>query len=480
MIRIKSSDIAAQAGGQAFGRTDICADGVVIDSRQGRPGAMFVAYIGPNNDGHDYIEDAYSWGCRVFFVSNEAVARALSSRLQDAAFVLVDHTERALVRFAESYLNRLDVVRVAVTGSVGKTTTKDMTAAVLARAYATVSTEGNLNTTLGQCLTALRADERTQVIVFEMGMDRPGEIESYCRWVRPHVALLTNVGTAHMEYLGSREGIAREKLQIASYLREKDVLIYNGDCELLSDEFLNTHVASPCDRWKVGLESDASFRIRNVEADGLGVSFELLERNGEAPGAFRLQMLGRHNAWNAALAAACGRRLGLPFREIAEALASVEPAERRLRVETLGDVLLLDDTYNAGPDSMRAALHVLAGVEGRRRIAVLADILELGDVCEQEHRSVGREVAATQPDVLLAVGPRAKNYVSGAEEAGYRGLVRHVHTSEEAAAWLVERLSAGDVVLVKGSNSTGVVEVARAVRDIYRREEGDGHGDSDA
>lgn len=470
MERTSVQFIAAACGGQVYGQADASIDGVVIDSRLAREGAMFVAYIGPNRDGHDFVRQAFDLGCRVFFISRSERIPELLSYGSDVCVILTAHTEQDLVRTAEAYLAQFSLHRVALTGSVGKTTTKEMTAAVLAQKYRTIYTEGNLNTTLGQCLTAFRAGADTQAIVFEMGMDRPGEIESYCRWIRPHIAMITNVGTAHMEYLGSREAIAREKLQIASHLRCDDVLIFNCDSPFLSADEVASALGDCCRLRPVGTGPQAAVQVGSVQRDGHGIRFTLSTSAGTGY-PFALPIPGRHNALNAALAVACGLELGVSMEQAAQALADVRPADRRLCVEEAAGITLIDDSYNAGPDSMRAALDVLAETDGTRRIAVLADILELGLMREEGHLGVGRAVAETSPDVLVAVGSDASYYVAGARQEGFSGHSIHLSEASDALSWLLPQLSEGDVILVKGSNSTGISTVAAGVRAFIREKE---------
>lgn len=463
---MKKTDVqwlARACGGRIFGNQDAWISGVAIDSRKVEAGEMFVAYVGPSKDGHDFLKDAMERGCRVFFVSEEGRIPPLLAKEPSASFILTGDTEQGLTQIAGAYLDQFRLHRVAVTGSVGKTTTKEMLARVLSRKYRTVSTSGNLNTTLGQCLTAFRAEADTQAIVFEMGMDRKGELESYCRWIRPHIAVITNVGTAHLERLGTREAIAGAKLEIASYLELQDVLVFNSDSDFLAPAEVAARLGRRCRLCPVGVGKDAEYLLQDVRTEGSGVAFSLADPNRSRQD-FALPIPGLHNAMNAALSAAAGAFLDISLPEASAALRVMESAERRLRLETSGGVTLIDDTYNAGPDSMKAALDVLALTPGSRRIAVLADILELGSYLEEGHLSVGRYAAEKSPDVLIAIGSNAKYYAIGAEEAGYRGRLLRCTSNGEAMEFLLSELRPGDTVLVKGSNATGVAEVAARIR----------------
>lgn len=460
--------IADACGGQLLGNPENRIRGVAIDSRRVEEGQMFVAVAGPSKDGHDYLQEAMDRGSRVFLVSREdRIPRALLEETS-VTLILTKDTEEGLTRIASAYLDQFRLHRVAVTGSVGKTTTKEMTARVLSRRYRTVFTTGNLNTALGQCLTAFRVEEDTQAAVFEMGMDRPGEIAGYCSWLRPHIALITNVGTAHLERLGTREAIAEAKLEIAGHMGRDDVLVFNSDSPFLSPDAVRAKAGPRCRLCPVGTCGETWYRLAEVHLQDGGAAFCLKDTAQGTVQFFRLPIPGLHNALNAALAAAAGTFLGISLEEAAEALAGLPGSERRLHVETVTDVTLIDDTYNAGPDSMRAALDVLAQTAGSRRIAVLADILELGSYREEGHLSVGRYLAQADPDMLVAIGPNARHYVIGAGEAGYRGLMKHFDSNREAMAYLERELRPGDAVLVKGSNATGVSEVAGGIRELAK------------
>ena len=471
MIRTDLQSIARACGGRIFGNRNRSITGVVIDSRDAREALMFVAVIGPNKDGHDYLGDAMGRGCRVFLVSREERIPELLEKDPSAGIILTDDTEQGLTRVAQAYLEQLNLCRVAITGSVGKTTTKEMTARVLSGKYHTISTIGNLNTTLGQCLTAFQAEKDTEAIVFEMGMDRKGELESYCRWIRPHIAVITNVGTAHLEHLGTREAIAEAKLEIASSLKPEDVLIFNSDSDFLSVQEVQAKLGGCCKLCPVGTGDEAIYRLTDVRSEDAGVHFVLESKERGLSQSFHLPIPGLHNALNAALASAVGARLNISLEEAAEALSEMQNVKRRLHVESAKGITLIDDTYNAGPESMKAALDVLAATEGRRRIAVLADILELGSYLEEGHLSVGRYAAEKDTDVLIAIGVNAKYYALGAEAAGYGGLLIRCETNQQAMAFLLEELRSGDVVLVKGSNATGVAAVAEQIRQYIRTEE---------
>ena len=465
---MKSTDvqfIAKSCHGRLMGNDDAFVFNVKIDSRSLLTGDMFVAIIGENKNGHDFAASAYDAGCRVFLLSEEWCAGTLIETDPSVCVILVEDTAIALRQFASEYLSQFRLHRLAVTGSVGKTTTKEMLAKALSSKYNTVHTQGNLNTHLGLCLTAFLADEKTEAVVFEMGMDRSGEIAEYCKWVLPEIAIITNVGTAHLERLGTREAIAAAKLEIVREMSENHVLVFNVDSDYLSLEEVSAAAGNRCILCPVGKSETARYQISDIDDFGEeGIQFTLREAQNATSERLALSLLGVHNAMNAALAVAAGSFLGISMRQSKEALAMLQSTNRRLDLEVLGDIRMIDDTYNAGPDSMRAALDTLAKLDGKRKVAVLADIMELGSYEEEGHLSVGRYVAAKGIDILIAIGKNAKYYAKGALEAGGSIKVSHYDTKEEALPNVLSIISPGDILLIKGSNATGMAAFAQELR----------------
>jgi UDP-N-acetylmuramoyl-tripeptide--D-alanyl-D-alanine ligase len=457
--------IAEACRGRLLGDKDARVFAVKIDSRVVQPGDLFVAVVGENKNGHSFAESAYDAGCRAFLFSEEWYAGVLLEKDPSVCVVLARDTVQALQEIASAYLSQFKLHRLAVTGSVGKTSTKEMTARILSTKYNTVFTQGNLNTHLGLCLTAFLADERTQAIVFEMGMDRSGEIGEYCRWVLPEIAIITNVGTAHLEKLGTREAIAAAKLEIAREFGEENILVFNCDSDYLSLEEVRQAVGRPCILCPVGESAEALYRISDIsDFAEKGMGFRLSVPGEGRSEYFQLPLIGTHNALNAALAVAAGGFLGVSMSQAKEALSAMEASDRHLQLEVLGEITLIDDTYNAGPDSMRAALDTLAALPGKRKMAVLADILELGSYEKEGHLEVGRYAAFKKVDVLVAIGKNAKYYAKGASEAQSGMGIFHYDTKEEALLHVPAMMKAGDVILVKGSNATGMAAFARELR----------------
>ncbi|MCL7494780.1 UDP-N-acetylmuramoyl-tripeptide--D-alanyl-D-alanine ligase [Streptomyces sp. MCA2] len=444
MIPLSLDEIATVVGGTVAGDGAVTVTApAVLDGRQAEPGGLFVAFAGEHVDGHDYALQAGRAG---------AVA-VLGSRPTALPTVVVEDAQAALQALAIHVVARLrdGLTVVGVTGSRGKTSTKDLLTAVLSSAAPTIATIGSLNNELGVPLTMLRANAATRFLILEMGVRRIGDISKLTGLVAPDIGVVLNVGQAHLSHLGSRETIARAKGELVQGLAP------GGTAVLSADDPRVVAMRSLTDRpvLTFGRAEHADVRVRDVVLDRLArPSFTL--RTAATSARVELPLVGTHQALNASAAAAAGLAAGVSLDGAAAALPTVSLSQWRLELRDLvGGATLLDDSYNADPDSTRAALDTLAAIEGGRRIAVLGEMLELGDGNEAEHRAIG-EYAASRADVVVAVG--ARPIAAGAGE-------RAVALADNAAAveWLRGRLTAGDVVLVKASRGARLNEVAAAL-----------------
>ena len=444
------AEVAAVVGGVVDGDPSTTVTGAAfVDSRSPEPGGLFVAVAGERVDGHEYAAGAVADGA----------AAVLGSRPSGVPTVVVDDPVTALGRLARHVVDTLRPTVVALTGSQGKTGTKDYLAHVLAVAGATVATRGNFNNELGVPLTVLRATEETRFLVVEMGARNLGNIAYLCQVAPPSVAAVLNVGTAHVGEFGSREVIAQTKGEIVEALRPDGVAVLNSDDELVSAMRPRT-VARVL---TFGSAGDVAWRA--VETDDLGrPSFEM-----GYDGAWRrvtLTQSGAHQVANACAAAALALGAGRPFDEVADALTTAQatsPWRMQLHERTDG-VVVVNDAYNANPDSMEAALHTLA-VMGRRRgartVAVLGEMRELGDETRSGHRRVGRFAAESGTDVVLTVGEIAADIAeAAAAHDGWTGVAVRTAGRDEALTWLRQNVAAGDVVLVKASRGAALELVA--------------------
>jgi UDP-N-acetylmuramoyl-tripeptide--D-alanyl-D-alanine ligase len=445
MIPLSLGEIAAVTGGTVEGDSAVTVTApAVLDGRQAEPGGLFVAVAGERADGHDYADQAGRAG---------AVA-VLGSRPTPLPTVVAGDAQAALQALATHVVARLrDGLTVAgVTGSRGKTSTKDLLAAVLSSAAPTVATTGSLNNEFGVPLTMLRADAATRFLVLEMGARRIGDIAALTGLVAPDIAVVTNVGQAHLGHFGSRKAIAKAKGELVQGLAPGGTAILNAD----DPRVVAMRALTDGPVLTFGRAEHADVRVLDLALDRLArPTFTL--RTADASARVALPLVGAHQALNASAAAAAGLAAGVPLYAAAAALATASLSKWRLELRDLASAVLLNDTFNADPDSARAALDTLAAIEGGRRIAVLGEMLELGDDSEAEHRAVG-EYAAARADVVLAVGEAARPIADG---AGERAVA--LAGNDAAVDWLRSHLAAGDVVLVKASRAAGLDEVAAAL-----------------
>src|SRR5262245_5290052 len=456
--------VAWTAGTLARGGADALLAGVSIDSRTVAAGELFVAIAGRRHDGHDHLEAAVGRGAAGALVAR---GRALPPGLPGGlAVVAVDDTTRALGALAAGHRAGFSGALVAITGSNGKTTTKEMCGAILAAAGPCLRTAGNLNNQFGLPLTLLRRSAGHRFAVVEIGMNHRGEIAPLATIARPTVAVVTNVGTAHIEHLGSRDEIAREKGDLLAALGPQGTGVIPAD-----DDFAAALAGRMRGRLlRFGRGAGADVRAGRVEAEGAGFRFELATPFGAAP--VFVPGFGETAVANALAAAAAALAAGASLEHVAEGLAGHLPVAGRLeRRELPGGAVLIDDSYNANPQSMEVALRMLAAapVSGRR-IAVLGDMGELGPTSDKAHGEAGRLAAQLGLDRLFALGRQAECVAAGAREAGMGAAGIHVAEShEELARRLQAELAAGDWVLVKGSRSMHMERIAGWLGALERR-----------
>ncbi len=467
MIEVSLAEVAELTGGALTGDPGARVTGkVTLDSRTVEPGDLFVAVVGERVDGHDFLGAAAAAG---------AVA-ALATRPDDALpTVAVDDPVVALGRLAAGVHARLTaggLRTLGITGSSGKTSTKDLLGQVLGAAGPTVSPPGSYNNDIGLPLTVLSADEGTRFLVLEMGSRGPGHIARLCRVARPRIGVVLNVGSAHLGEFGSPEGIAQAKGELVEALPEDGTAVLNAD----DPRVLGMAPRTAARVMTTGRGPDAEVRATGVSLDDSArARFTLTVPGEEHPVA--LQVVGEHQVANALSAAGAAIAAGMAPADVAAALSAAVPRSRwRMEVERRADgVTVVNDAYNANPESMRAALAALAGLPAGRRIAVLGGMAELGPDAAAEHARLGRDAAAAGVDLIVAVGADAVGIAEGASAAGRRKGEESVHVPDRAAAreLLGQLLRPGDVVLVKASRSYGLELLAAALRtDGADRDEG--------
>jgi UDP-N-acetylmuramoyl-tripeptide--D-alanyl-D-alanine ligase len=452
------------SGTIASGRGDVVGNGLVVDSRSCEPGCLIAALSGEKADGHSFLADALERGARVLLVSEHAEAshtmRAEAERA-GAAIVRVDDVLESIQALASWHRSRLHATVIGITGSTGKTTTKDLLKAVLGRSRKVVATEGNRNNDLGMPLTILAADAETDVLVLEMGMRGAGQIARLAEIARPDLGLVTNVGTSHIELLGTQEAVASAKGELVVAVPPAGRVFLNGDDAY--SQLLAVDAVAPVTTYGLGPHCDV--RAVGIELDGLSRPSFRLESH-DAASMVTLGLPGRHNVYNALAAAAVGLAFGIDPQDVSAGLG--EARVTKMRMETFASasgVTVINDAYNANPTSMRAALDALAEMKAEgRRVAVLGDMAELGSLSELAHFDIGEHLAKLSMDVLVTVGARASRIADGARAAGMDdGRIRPCATAEEASEVLDDLLEVGDIVLVKASR---VMELERVVEGI--------------
>lgn len=456
--------ISVTGGTLVWGSTDTMVNGISMDSRTTEPGAAFVAFGGERVDGHDFLADAIAAGARALLITRSAdefgdVVEAATHR--DVAIVRVPDALGAIQSLARHHRERLFCPVIGITGSTGKTTTKEFLTSVLGTRLRVVATRGNRNNELGVPLTVMDAGADTDVLVVEMAMRGPGQIADLCRIARPTLGLVTNVGVSHIELLGTQESIASAKAELVEAVPEEGVVFLNGD-DAFSDR-LALSSRAPVLRYGLGETCDVSGREVEVDTESRA-SFEIVTADVTVPVA--LSVPGRHNVYNALAAAALGLHLGLEADDIASGLARASAGEMRMQAFTsAGGVHVINDAYNANPTSMRAAIDTLAGIStADRRIAVLGDMAELGSLAELAHFRIGEEIAGLPIDVLVTVGDRASRIADGARAEGMDAeRIRPCATPDEASEVLDDILEPGDVVLVKASRVMGLERVVEGI-----------------
>ena len=422
---------------------------VDTDSRNITEGSLFIPLVGERFDGHAYLGAALESGA-----AGCLTARERESYLPGKFYIKVGNTLRALWDLARYYRRRFDIPVIGVTGSVGKTTTKDMIAAVLSTRYRVLKTDGNFNNTVGLPLTVLRLTHEDQVCVLEMGMSKKGEIDALASIAEPDIAVITNIGDAHIENLGSREGILAAKCEMLDHVRKPGLVVLNGDDPLLA----GLKDTCPLPMVFCGSGEGLDYQASRLEGDGKSrlrchVRTPRMETEVEIPA------LGSHMIYPALTAMAVGEHLGLNREEMVQGILRFAPTKMRMNILERGnDITILNDAYNANPQSMRAAIEVLSASPARYKIAVLGDMLELGPFAHALHEGVGECVGRADVDCLIAVGELARYLWEGADRSGVP-MSYYCATKDEAKQAIKLALQPGSTVLVKASRGMAMEEL---------------------
>ncbi len=450
-MRLSLDTVAQFAGGSLVNAQNAVATSVTTDTREIKEGSLFVALKGDKFDGHDFALDAVKKGAVA--VVSERKAQEYSEKIP---LVEVEDTYKALLSLAAGYRRMLELSVVGVTGSVGKTTTKDMIAAVLSAAVKTGKTQGNFNNHIGVPRTVFSLSEDDKAAVIEMGMNHAGEISALTRVVRPDIAVITNIGVSHIEYLKTRQNILEAKLEILEAMQSDAPLIINADNDILGGIYeLGEHRVIRCS----AEGNDAYVTASDICESASGSSFKINVGGHFLTDAF-VPAVGIHNVQNALLAAAVACVMGLSGEQIKKGLFSYVPSGMRQKITDCAGMTFIEDCYNASPSSMAASLDVLATLKKTRAVAVLGDMLELGDISDEEHIKVGR-YAAEKCDLVVCQGKAAKLMHKAAKEAGAKSL--WFEDRQETIDFLLNELKDDDCVLFKASNSMGFGKIVESL-----------------
>lgn len=453
-----TENLKSVMGGMWIAKTEEPVTGLSTDSRTLRPGQAFLALKGDTFDGHTKVADAARVGSPMAIIDSTQSTGAIPAGM---AVLKVADTRRALLKLAAAYRRTLDRTRViAVGGSNGKTTTVRLIAAALSSTMKGTASQKSFNNDIGVPLTILSASPTDQYLICEVGTNAPGEISTLAAVVQPDIAVITSIGREHLERLGSVRGVAREEASLLEHIRPGGAAFITADAPELR-EVLGSLSTRPNALLSFGFERDADVRIARVEQSLAGLSFALNDR-----AEFKLPLLGRHNAANAAAAVAVARRMGLTDEAIARGLAGAKGEAMRLEVSDFAGICIINDAYNANPDSMRASLETFDAVakNADRRVVVLGDMLELGEYAAASHEEVVESVAA-RPHIALAVlvGPHMKAASASLSKTGINVVLGN-ELDEEFAARVAKMLLPGDAVLLKGSRRMRLERLIPAVK----------------
>lgn len=449
---LKASDIANAAGGKLINIDgEIQFKGISTDSRNINQGDLFIAICGLNFDGHDYVNTAIEKGA-----AGVVVAREFEG---DIPQIVVEDTLAALREIARYYRSLFRIPFVAVTGSTGKTSTKEMIASVLEEGFIVHKTQKNFNNEIGLPLTMFQLSREDGISVLEMGMNNLNEIKRLSYIAKPDIGVITNVGTAHIENLGSRGNILKAKMEITTYFNKDSLLIINND-----DDMLSTIDNKDYRIVRVAIKAGGDFKAYNIKNHGeYGVEFSCIYKGKEET--FKINIPGIHNVYNALAAIAIANEFDMDIERVKAGVSNFKSTNMRLDVIKAGDVRIINDCYNANLDSMKSSLDVLSSFEGNRRIAVLGDMFELGHFSEEAHLQVG-EYASQRGDILIAVGEASKFIY---EAAKGKCKAAYFSTKEEACPYINGIIQSGDVILVKASRGMKMEVITNSIIEDRKR-----------
>ena len=445
--------ILATNGSLVQGNVNYVVKNICTDTRKIQKNDLFIPIVGEKFDGHTYINDAILGGASVILTQKPLVIDN-----KDVVVVQVKDTKRAYLDIAKWYRKRFNIPFIGVVGSVGKTSTKDMIACVLETNMNVLKTEGNFNNEIGVPITIFRIDDTKDVAILEMGMSNKGEISRLTDVVLPQYVVISNIGVSHIENLGSRENILAAKLEVLEGLSKDGVVFINNDDDMLSKvvDKIGFRVVT------YGIESKCDYTATNVRTDEQNRVLFDIEIDGKVH-KVSIPSVGKHNVYNALAAISVGRQMNISVPDIIKGIGNFKAGKMRLNIEDNGRLKIINDTYNASPDSMKAAIDVLCDIsKGRRSVAVLGDMLELGSYLKVEHTKIGEYIGTKNVDCVVTVGNASKYIAKALENMGHNE-VYSFSSNKEATEFLNNFLKDGDVVLFKASRGMKLEELIDSI-----------------
>lgn len=454
MEEIKVKDIIEITKGKLLvGDLEETCENYAKDTREVKKGDIYVGIKGEKVNGGIYYEKAFENGAKGCIVQEVEIEEEQKEKYKDKIIIKVEDTIKALQQIASFKRNKYNIPVIAITGSVGKTSTKDIIASVVSQKYNTLKTMGNYNNHIGVPLTILNLKEH-EALVIEMGMNHLKEISILTQIAKPTIAVITNIGTAHIGNLGSRENILKAKLEILEGLQEDGAIIINNDNDLLhkwQQESKEKNIQT------YGIENESNYMAEEIIANEDGSKYTLKGKNTK----IEVPVGGNHFVLNSLCAIAVGERLNIEIEEIKEGIKNFELTKKRMDISTVNGMTIINDSYNANYDSVKAAIEYLAGRIEKRKIAVLGDMLELGKFSKQLHEKVGEELIKNKIDIIITVGKEAENIVKITQKNNIKTV--QCKTNDEAIEKMRTIIKQGDCILVKASNSMHFDEIVKAI-----------------
>lgn len=431
---------------------------ISTDTRTIKNGDVFIALNGENFNGNKYIKEAILSGASLCIIDDISFYKNLSSKDNDCYVIEVSDGKEALKSLAAYYIDKLKIKVIGVTGSTGKTSTKDLMAAALSYKYKVFKTKGNFNNDIGMPLMILSMDSSYDIAVLEMGMSNLGEIHTLASIAKPNIAVITNIGVSHLENLKTRENIFKAKMEITDYFTEDGFLVLNGD-----SDYLNLAKSNKCLINKVGINNDNGefiYNVTNIINDKAFVEFTIIDKKSKEHGTFKILTPGIHNVLNAQLAICVSRRLGLTFEEIQKGFNNIESTSMRLQLIENDNRIIVNDSYNSSPDSVIAGIEYLKVFKGNRNIAILGTMRELGEDSFKLHKKISSYAKANNINLLLVISEFSQAFNEGFGDEGFKVF----STKEELADYYNSIKCHGDVVLVKASRTMEFEKIVNLIK----------------